>query len=162
MRSGDVGFIDMGCTYDRYLADTGAAFYVGRWARDATELYEGLRAQLEDAADRLAPGVGSLDIFNALRDFATKRGMKFIQHGHALGLEPREHPVIMDLPNRTISDDFVSVNSNIPLEENMVLNIETPYYSLNTASYNLEQTFVITKKGARLLRSQDRSKPFGV
>ena len=56
----------------------------------------------------------------------------------------------------------LDVDSNIPLEENMVVNIETPYYELNTASYSLEKTFVITKTSARPLTKQERDEPFVV
>jgi hypothetical protein len=44
----------------------------------------------------------------------------------------------------------------------MVINLETPYYALNVASYNLEKTFVITRRGARPIAKQRRDEPFAV
>ena len=55
-------------------------------------------------------------------------------------------------------DDRVSVCVEDPvvvLEENMVLNIETPYYELGWGGVQVEDTIAITKNGAVRLDQTD-------
>ena len=65
--------------------------------------------------------------------------------GHAIGLQTREHPVINKSDYKRIADDVVDISIDIPLEEGMVINIETPMDLLGKGSYQVERTFRITK-----------------
>jgi Xaa-Pro aminopeptidase len=56
--------------------------------------------------------------------------------GHALGVE------CYDLPLIGPADDT-------PLEEGMVINLETPFYEVGFGAVHLEDTYVVTATGAR-------------
>ena len=62
--------------------------------------------------------------------------------GHCLGLEVYDDPSVTP-DNQTV------------LEENMVLNIETPYYELGWGGVQVEDTIAITKNGAVRLDQTD-------
>jgi Xaa-Pro aminopeptidase len=49
--------------------------------------------------------------------------------------------------------------ADLPLEADMVLNLETPLYLSGAASLHLEQTFLVTPAGAQLLVPLERAQP---
>ena len=59
-----------------------------------------------------------------------------------------------------VSDDCVDVASDMPLEENMVLNLEASMFLPGVGSLQMERSLVITPDGCRDLVPQDRSRPF--
>jgi Xaa-Pro aminopeptidase len=52
---------------------------------------------------------------------------------------------------------LISPFDNTPLEENMVLEIETPYRELGFGGFMLEDTILVKKSGAELLTKIDRN-----
>ncbi len=59
-----------------------------------------------------------------------------------------------------IHDDCVDEPADLPLEENMVLNLEAPIFIPGTASLHIEQTFLVGSNGATLLAPQECRRPF--
>ena len=45
---------------------------------------------------------------------------------------------------------FIAPGEDRGFEENMVMNIELPYYSSKNQTYNIEDTFLVTKTGIEL------------
>jgi len=80
-------------------------------------------------------------------------------HGHGIGLECRDYPAIMPSLKQTVRDDFITMNADFPLEENMVLNLEVPYYLFGTASCIVERTVRVTASGYAELTRQEREDP---
>jgi Xaa-Pro aminopeptidase len=81
-------------------------------------------------------------------------------HGHGLGVEIRDYPIIVADNGLRILDDCVDVPSDIPLEEDMVINLEAAIFMPGTASLHIEQTFVVTTTGCRPLIEQQRTMPY--
>ena len=81
-------------------------------------------------------------------------------HGHGLGVELRDYPILVADNGLRITDDCVDVPSDLPLEEGMVINLEAGVFMPGIASLHIEQSFVVTSDGSRLLVPQDRSRPF--
>jgi Xaa-Pro aminopeptidase len=83
-------------------------------------------------------------------------------HGHGIGLEVRDYPIIVPPTGLPIRDDCIEVSSDLPLEEGMVVNLEVPLYLFGVASLHMEQTFLITSTGARRLDSSEPTQPVRV
>jgi len=54
----------------------------------------------------------------------------------------------------------MKASADASLEENMVINLETPYYYLGVGSFHIEKSFVVTTRGFRELIPQKRETPF--
>ena len=80
-------------------------------------------------------------------------------HGHGMGLEVRDSPIIVADNGLRIKDDCVDAASDLPLEENMVINLEAMTLMPGVASAHVEPKFVVTADGCRPLCPQDRSGP---
>ena len=81
-------------------------------------------------------------------------------HGHGLGVEVRDYPILVADNGRRIKDECVDEPSDLPLEAGMVINLEAAVFMPGVASVHIEQSFVVTSDGNRLLVPQDRSGPF--
>ena len=80
-------------------------------------------------------------------------------HGHGLGLELRDYPLLMPVNGGVIRDDCVELSADLSLEQGMVVNLEAPVLTPGVRSVHCEQTFVITADGCRPLVPQDRQHP---
>ena len=58
-----------------------------------------------------------------------------------------------------IRDRCVTVSSDVPIEENMVLNIEAPLSLAGVGSLHLEQSVIVEEDGYRHLAEQQRGQP---
>ena len=81
-------------------------------------------------------------------------------HGHGLGLEVRDYPILVPQNGLEIRDDCIAVDSDLPLEEGMVINLEAPLFMATVAALQVEKTFVVTTDGCRELTCQDRTRPY--
>jgi Xaa-Pro dipeptidase len=80
-------------------------------------------------------------------------------HGHGVGLEVRDYPVIVPDSGLVIRDDCVELAFDLELEPGMVVNLEAPFFTLGRRSVHCEQTFVITADGCEPLVTQPRDAP---
>ena len=80
-------------------------------------------------------------------------------HGHGLGLEVRDYPIIVADNGQRIHDGCVDVPSDLPLEVDMVLNLEAMISMPGIGSLHIEKSFVVTPNGSRSLIPQDRTRP---
>ena len=157
----DVLYVDWGCIYDHYFSDTGTTLAMrepeapsGSAPRSLARLY-GCRAPRPcDRGQRLPPPQGAM--LQTLND----NGIAItFPHGHGLGLEVRDYPILVADNGLRIRDDCVDVASDLPLEADMVLNLEAMVSLAGIASLHIEQSFVVTPEGSRPLVPQDRSGP---
>jgi len=60
-----------------------------------------------------------------MTDFLARHGITAcFPHGHGLGLELRDYPIIVPDTGLRISDDCVDLPADLPLEPGMVINLE--------------------------------------
>jgi Xaa-Pro aminopeptidase len=146
LRAGEPIRFDLNVTYRNYFGDTARTGCVGspgpalRRYHAATE--EGMRA----AEAALRPGAKASDIFRLCLETIRAAGMPEFRRnhvGHALGVECYDLPLLGPL------DDT-------PLEERMVINLETPYYEVGFGAVHLEDTYEITATAARRLAQSRR------
>ncbi len=67
--------------------------------------------------------------------------------GHGLGLAVRDLPVLVSYQGGAVKDDCIEVSADIPLEPNMVLNVEVSAFLPGVASVEIEKTVVVTTNG---------------
>jgi len=143
---GEFQMIDCGVVYKQYYSDTGWTMVING-NKEAEKMHHKLWEIFQSNVDLLTPGTKPSAILKALGKSYKKAGVEGINYqGHAIGLQTREHPVINSSPYKKIRDDIVDVSVEIPLEEGMVINIETPMDVRGKGAYQLEMTYHIGSK----------------
>jgi Xaa-Pro aminopeptidase len=98
-----------------------------------------------------------------MREALADRGItRSYPHGHGLGVEVRDYPILVPDASGVIRDECIEIGADLPLEPNMVVNLEAAVLTLGVRSVHCEQSFVVTDAGARLLVTQDRTAPLVV
>lgn len=157
----DVLFVDFGCVFDHYLSDGGTTLAL-------TELPAGLRARYAAIGRSVDAGTAAIrpgakpsrvrgDMWKVMEDAGFTASFP---HGHAIGLEVREYPILVADNGQRIKDDCVDEPSDLPLEEAMVINLEAAMFVPGAGSVHMEKSFVVTAGGSEPLIRQDRSAPF--
>jgi Xaa-Pro dipeptidase len=163
LADGDVLYVDYGCVYEHYYSDNGTTLIVGECPPEMDQRYTVLREGLRRGVDLLRPGVQASAIRQAMIDALAEGGIHGSNaHGHGIGLEVRDYPIIMPDNGLRIRDDCVDVASDVPLEAGMVVNLELPLYLFGVGSLHMEQTFLITTDGCRRLDSSEPTVPIQV
>jgi Xaa-Pro dipeptidase len=157
LKRGDFMYVDFGCIYKMYYSDSGNTLFVGQAQDKELKLHKAIWEIIDETMDAMRPGVKPSSILDFLSNGLEKRGITNCSaHGHAIGLETREYPIIMRSSYSIISDDVVRESTEIPLEEGMVVNLEAPCYMFGVGSFHVERTFLIGKESAKDLSPQER------
>jgi Xaa-Pro aminopeptidase len=138
LAKGDLVRVDLGCTVDGYWADMARTAVVGEPDREQQKRYDALLtgelAQLELAR----AGVTAGELFDIAVNGVRRGALPNYQRshcGHGLGIGAHEFPTLNP------------ANRDVPIEENMVLCVETPYYELGWGGMMVEDIIVIRKDG---------------
>jgi len=145
-KKGDLVRFDLCLQHNGYWADTGRTAVLGEPNAWQAKSFDAIYKGWEHALSMVKPGAVACDIFNSTMDVVLHSGIDVFkrQHvGHAIGLE--------------IYDDIViGPTDHSVIEENMVLNIEVPYYLLGSGGFQIEDTVVVTKDGCEFLTGAER------
>lgn len=156
----DVLFVDWGCNYRRYYSDTGTTLAVRDIAPALIERHAALRACLATGMEAIRPGVKASAVRGAMQQTLGAHGITASNpHGHGVGLEIRDYPILVADNGQRLRDDCIDVPSDLPLEVDMVFNLESAIFMPGVGSPHIEKSFVVTPDGCRLLIPQDRSGP---
>jgi Xaa-Pro dipeptidase len=157
----DVMFVDYGCIYQRYFSDSGLTLAMTELSRPLQQRYDALRACIEAGRKTIRAGVRSSGVRNAMWSALEVHGhTASFPHGHGLGLEVRDYPILVADNGLRIRDECVDVSSDLPLEADMVINLESSMFMPGVASLHIEHSFVVTTGGSRLLTPQDHLTPY--
>jgi Xaa-Pro dipeptidase len=157
----DVLYVDFGCLYQHYFSDTGTTLALCQPPDVLAKRHTALRDCLAAAVDVMRPGVKASAVQAAMwRTLNEYEITASFPHGHGLGVEVRDYPIIVADNGLRIRDDCVDEPSDLPLEEDMVINLEAGIFMPGVASLHTEQTFIVTLHGAQPLIGQDRAQPF--
>jgi Xaa-Pro aminopeptidase len=160
---GDVLYVDYGCIFQHYYSDNGTTLVVGGFPAQMERRYDVLRDGLQSAIVQLRPGVAASDVRRAMIDVLADGGITGSNaHGHGIGLEVRDYPIIMPDSGLRIRDDCIDIPADVPLEADMVVNLELPLFLFGAGSLHMEQTFLITPDGCRRLDSDEPTHPIQV
>lgn len=155
----DVEYVDWGCRYRSCYSDTGTTYAMKPLSGDMQARFDVLRASMDAGLAAIRPGVPSSSVQAAMQDVVDDAGLAMYPHGHGVGMEVRDYPILAPDNGLRVADDCVDVPSDLPIEENMVLNIEAPLCLAGTGSLHLEQSVVVTGSGSRPLVEQQRERP---
>ncbi|MCC7360959.1 MAG: aminopeptidase P family protein [Anaerolineales bacterium] len=160
LQAGDALLVDYGCRYQHYVSDSGLTLSLGDPPPALAERYTTLYEALQAGAALLRPGARASAARGAMRSYLADHGITTCNaHGHGFGLEVRDYPIIVDDTGLRLKDDCIDLPADLPLEADMVINLETPLYLSGAASLHAEQTFLVTPAGGKLLVPLERRKP---
>jgi Xaa-Pro aminopeptidase len=153
-------YVDFGCVHRGWFSDTGTTLAIGEPEPSTIEAFEAVRDAVRAGANLMAPGVRGSAVQEAMQRSLAERGIAVsFPHGHGVGVEVRDYPILMPDSGARIRDDCVDLVADLPLEEGMVVNLEAPVFFGGDSSVHCEQTFVITADACRALVPQDRAAP---
>jgi Xaa-Pro aminopeptidase len=152
LSAGDTLFVDFGCVYGHYYSDNGTTLSVGGLAPPLAQRYAALAAGMAEGTRQLRPGVRASQVHAAMIESLAESGITACNaHGHGVGLEVRDYPIIVADTGLRIRDDCVDVPADLPLEAGMVVNLELPLFLAGAGSLHIEQTFLVTGDAPRRL-----------
>ena len=161
LQKDDVMFVDFGCIYGHYFSDSGTTLAMKELPDSVQERYAAVSACINSGQAAANPGQRSSSVRDAMFKSLSARGTTAsFPHGHGLGLEVRDYPIIVSNNGLRIQDDCVDISSDLPMEVNMVINLEASIYSPGAYSVHREQSFLVTTKGSQPLVTQERDFPF--
>ena len=160
-RPDDILFIDYGCIFSSYFSDTGTTLALSDPPPELARRHSALRSCIEAGERVMRPGVEASSIQKTMSEALKDSGITdSFPHGHGMGLELRDYPILVPANGCEIRDDCVAVNSDLTLEAGMVINLEAPLFMPLAGALQVEKTFVVTSDGCRELVPQDRSRPY--
>jgi len=160
LRETDVMYVDFGCLWGHYFSDGGTTLAMAELPPPLKTRYDALQHCVAAGIETMRPGQKSSAVRDAMWSALSGQGVTAsFPHGHGLGLEIRDYPILVADNGLRIRDDCVDVPSDVPLEENMVINLESAIFMPGVASLHLETSLVVTAAGSRPLAPHDRTAP---
>ena len=142
LKNNEAVLMDFGCFYEGYTSDMTRSWWHGK---NEPALYTRVWKMVEQAyragVKALRPGISSGDADKAVRDVieAAGYGKEFFHAtGHGIGLVVHENPVLRAATAQ-------------PVSENAVVTIEPGIYFAGKWGIRLEDSFLVTRKGAKKL-----------
>jgi Xaa-Pro dipeptidase len=160
-RDDDVMFIDYGCIVSGYFSDSGTTLAFSQLLPELERRRGALLSSVQRGAARMRPDVRASIIQEEMMLTLREAGItNCFPHGHGMGLEIRDYPILVPANGLKIQDETITVESDLPLEAGMVINLEAPLFMPAVGALQVEQSFVITADGCRELAQQSRSQPW--
>ena len=156
----DILYVDYGCIYEGYFSDSGTTLTMHEPSATLIDRHRALRECVEAGVEKMIPGAKASAAQAAMWETLNAHGITASSpHGHGLGLEVRDYPIIVADNGQRIHDDCVNFPSDLPLEVNMVLNLEAMISMPGVGSLHIERSFLVTRSGSRPLIPHDRTRP---
>lgn len=156
----DILYVDFGCIYEGCFSDSGTTLAMREPSQTLVDRHRTLRECVEAGVAEMTPGAKASAAQAAMWKTLNTHGVTASSpHGHGLGLEVRDYPIIVADNGRRIHDDCVDVPSDLPFEVDMVLNLEAMISMPGVGSLHIEKSFLVTSDGSRPLIPQDRTRP---
>lgn len=149
LKQGDIIRLDCGCMYKDYYSDIAKVAVLGQPTEKQKRYYTAIVKGAEKAINAIRPGVKASELFSLAVETVRKEGIPHYERhhvGHGIGIELYDKPII-------------SPEDETPLEENMIINIETPYYEIGFGGLQIEDTLVVTNKGFEYINIHDKKIP---
>lgn len=146
LRRGDLIWFDVCADYAGYKSDIARTFALGEPGSRARAFYAALRAGEDAMIEAARPGRRAFELFDTCVQATRDAGLEnYRRHhvGHAIGLDVYETPLL-------------APGQDTVLEENMVLNIEAPYYEIGFGALHVEDPVVIGATRTEVLTRSSR------
>ncbi len=157
LRDGDVVLVDGGCSVEGYRSDVTRTIVFGRPTEKQQHVWEVVRRAQSEALRAVRPGVPCEEIDRAARKVIEQAGFgpdyKFFTHrlGHGIGMDGHESPYLVR-------------GNKLLLQPGMTFSDEPGIYLYGEFGVRLEDCFVVTEDGGRILGGMESTaidKPFG-
>jgi Xaa-Pro dipeptidase len=156
----DVAYLDFGCISEHYFSDSGTTLALTDLSLPLEKRFAALKATIAAGKENLRPGIRASEVQGAMLKAMHAHGVDAsFPHGHGLGLELRDYPILVADNGLRIQDGCVDVPSDLPLEPGMVLNLEAGLFAPTVGSLQIEMSYLVTTRGSEPLVSQDRNSP---
>jgi len=146
LERGDAIWFDVGCVVDGYWSDIARVYTLGEPTARVAGYYQAALAGEEAALSAARPGMAGGELFDITVDAVRDSGIPhYHRHhvGHGIGVEVYDRVLLTpENPDR--------------LEPGTVVNVETPYYEFGLGAIHVEDPFLVTEDGNRLLTTLDR------
>jgi Xaa-Pro dipeptidase len=157
----EVMYVDYGCMWGNYCSDSGLTLALRPLEGELARRYTALRQCLAAGVAAMRPGARASQVHHAMKDFLKAEGITAsYPHGHGVGLEIRDYPVLVPDTGLRVRDDCVDEPADLLLEEDMMLNLEAMIFTHGAGSLHIERSFVVGAQETRPLIPQDRQEPF--
>ncbi len=137
---GEILRVDVGGTFQGYQSDVARTSAIGTVTSEQASVYRRLREAQRQTIDTVRPGVRACDLYFTCRRELEQRGLSMTSQavGHGLGIGMHEFPVLHGRETARI-------------QPGMVLNVEPAVLDSQGFLYHLEDLFVVTETGPRIL-----------
>ena len=141
----DILYVDFGCIYEGAFSDSGTTLTMREPSATLIDRHRALRECVEAGVEEMTPGAKASAAQAAMWKTLNSHGITASSpHGHGLGLEVRDYPIIVADNGQRIQDDCIDLPSDLPLEVDMVLNLEAMISMPGVGSLHIEQSFLVT------------------
>ncbi|MGW3497536.1 M24 family metallopeptidase [Streptomyces sp. NPDC001020] len=147
LRRGESIWFDAGCTFQGYWSDIARTASFGQPSARLSAVYAAMLAGEQAALEDAKPGMTGGELFARTVEAVRAAGVPHYRRhhvGHGIGAEIYE-PVLITPGNQDVIEDGTVVNS------------ETPYYEFGLGGVHVEDPFLVSADGNRLLTTLDRS-----
>ena len=138
--------IDLSTVLHGYWSDSCMTYYATEPSSKQKKMHQTAHDALDFAASLLRPGAVAKDIDQQVRQFISDAGYPVYPHhtGHGVGVSGHEEPRIVPY-------------SDVILQQGMVIMLEPGIYFPGEAAVRLEDAFLITADGCRVLTNHDKA-----
>jgi len=146
LQRGEPALFDFGCKYDRYCSDITRTYFLGSVPERFERIYQVVLEAQQKALDVIRAGVSGKEVDAAARSHIDRSGFPgglIHSVGHALGLSVHD-------------GGRMAPNSDLVLEENMIMTVEPGIYIPGVGGVRIEDDVRVTKDGYELLTSADK------
>lgn len=146
LNPGETIWFDVGCTYQGYWSDLARIFSLGDPGQRMRSFYQAMLVGEDAGIAAAQPGMTAGELFDLTVEAVRQAGVPHYKRhhvGHGIGAAVYDPPLLAS-------------GVDIPLEEEMVINIETPYYEFGFGAVHVEDPFVVRPEGNVLLTELSR------
>ena len=131
--------IDVGCIIDGYSSDSSRNFVVGTPSAHQRQTHEAIEAAFAAGLAEMKPGNPIAAVHRAATAEMHRHGFAGYSRGHF------GHGIGYSVFSEQWP--FIAADAEVPLEPNMVLAFEIPFYINGVGAFNLEDQILITARG---------------
>ena len=140
----DIITIDMGCKINGYCSDMTRTIFIGEPTEEQKNIYHFVLENQKKVIDEIRDGANIKSITKSVESDFNTRGETLIHAlGHGVGLAIHEDPII-------------HLKNDSSLKENMVITNEPGIYIPGNFGVRIEDTILVTKKGAMTLTESNK------
>jgi len=143
-----LGLVDFGVRYNGYCSDITVPFTIGKLSEKQKKIVKTVEQAYNTAIENTKIDVPTWRVHTITENVINKNGFEFKHSlGHGLGLEVHDSPSISPRPD---NNDLKGWKETL-FKENMIFTIEPGIYEINIGGFRLENDFLMTKKGIKVL-----------